>query len=244
MARGKNTATSTSNGREPRTPSPTRQSAEAISSVTSSPERPLSPLSVVVPPEEREIIRVSNYNVTELKHACDDALKRYLSRPDLFKQSHAHTDVKLALGWLSVFVAGGTAFYGYKVEFEQSKPVVWAGLLLYILLTSLQALYAYFVEGEVVFVGKRKSFSKRILTERITISSRTRPVTKATPPAYGLSLSYLRSTSGGKSLLAKGKHHGVKEYNAFFDDKGTMDQERFERWVAELVDQALEGKTS
>jgi signal peptidase complex subunit 2 len=55
---------------------------------------------------------------------------QYLSRPELFKQIHQHTDVRLALGWLSVFVAGGTGLYGYKVEFEQSKPVVWAGLIL------------------------------------------------------------------------------------------------------------------
>ena len=55
---------------------------------------------------------------------------QYLSRPDLFKQIHTHTDVRLGLGWLSVLVAGGTALYGYKVEFEQSKKGVWAGLIL------------------------------------------------------------------------------------------------------------------
>ena len=54
---------------------------------------------------------------------------QYLSRPELFKQIHLHTDVRLALGWLSVFVAAGTAFYGYKVEFEKSKPVVSIGLV-------------------------------------------------------------------------------------------------------------------
>ena len=56
---------------------------------------------------------------------------QFLSRPDLFKQNHTHTDVRLALGWASVFVAAGTGFYGYKVDFEQSKPVVWAGLIAY-----------------------------------------------------------------------------------------------------------------
>ena len=29
-------------------------------------------------------------------------------------------------------------------------------------LTTLQTLYAYFVEGSTIFVGKRKSFSKRV----------------------------------------------------------------------------------
>jgi len=202
-----------------------------------------SPPSPPIPhEEERADAYKEEYNGP--KHACDDALKRYLARPDLFKQIHVHTDVRLALGWLSVFVAAGTAFYGYKIEFEKSKPVVWVGLILYILLTTVQTLYAYFIEGEVVFVGKRKTFSKRIITERITISSSTIPVKKSTPPTYQLQLNYVRSTSGGKSLLAKGKTRGGREYNAFFDEKGTMDQERFERWVGELVEETMEGKTS
>lgn len=117
-------------------------------------------------------------------------------------------------------MAAGTAFYGYKVEFEESKPVMWVGLIVYVLfsslyilflvslstyvegarclflvacpkcawaqyciiapqydihvlimlfcscrymvLTTLQALYAYFIEGEIIFVGKRKTFDKRV----------------------------------------------------------------------------------
>ena len=55
---------------------------------------------------------------------------QFLARPDLFKQIHTHTDVRLALGWLSVLVAGATGLYGWKVPFEQSKPGVWAGVIL------------------------------------------------------------------------------------------------------------------
>jgi signal peptidase complex subunit 2 len=65
---------------------------------------------------------------------------QFLSRPESFKQIHQHTDVRLALGWLSVFVALGTALYGYKVEFEKSKPVVTIGLVLYV---SVFCLLAY-----------------------------------------------------------------------------------------------------
>ncbi|KAG5640587.1 hypothetical protein DXG03_008002 [Asterophora parasitica] len=234
---------SATNGRVPRSPSP-RSRSGAASAASPSPERPAGPLSIVVPPGSREAVKVNNANATELKHACDDALKRYLARPELFKQIHLHTDVRLGLGWLSVFVAAGTALYGYKVDFEKSKPVVWAGLLLYIVLTTLQTLYAYFIEGDIVFVGKRKTFSNRIITERITLSSKTIPVKDSAPPKFSLSLHYVRSTSGGKSLLAKGITRGSKEYNAFFDATGTLNQEQFERWVGELVEQAMEGKTS
>ncbi|KAF5386489.1 hypothetical protein D9757_005891 [Collybiopsis confluens] len=209
-----------------------------------SPDKPTGPLSIIIAPEDRDVIKVNNVNATELKNACDDAVKRYLSRPELFNQIYLHTDVRLGLGWASVFVAAGTAFYGYKVDFEKAKPVVWVGLIFYILLTVVQSLYAYFIEGNIVYVGKRKTFSRRIVSERITLESRTVPVKGSTPPAYGLSVSYVRSASSGKSLLAKGKTQRVEGYNNFFDEEGTMDQDRFEKWVGELVEEAMEGKQS
>ncbi|KXN91572.1 Signal peptidase complex subunit 2 [Leucoagaricus sp. SymC.cos] len=225
------------------------------------PDRPTGPLAIPVSPADRDTVKVNNSNITELKNACDDAVKRYLARPELFKQIHLHTDVRLGLGWLSVFVAAGTALYGYKIDFEKSKPVVWFGVILYFALTSIQTLYAYFVEGDTVFVGRRKTFSKRIITERITLSSKTQPASKtkpsssssapnkdnpttSTPPSYVLSISYVRSANAGKSLLAKGKTKVVGSYTSFFDEQGTMDQEAFEKWVGEAVESAMDGKNA
>jgi len=213
-------------------------------------ERPAGPLSIVVAPEQRDVVKVNNYNSTELKNACDDALRRYLSRPELFKQIYQHTDVRLALGWLSVFIAVGTALYGYKVEFEKSKPVVTIGLVLYMVLTTLQTLYAYFIEGNTIFVGKRKTLSNRIITERIELDSATIPSSKlskevASPtnaPSYQLTVSYMRYTNAGKSLLAKGRTNAAQSYGIFFDENGTMDQEAFERWLGELVESTMDGK--
>ena len=45
----------------------------------------------------------------------------------------------------------------------------------YVLLTLLQTLYAYFIEGDIVFVGKRKTFDKRV---RLLPS----PVNSSPPP--------------------------------------------------------------
>jgi hypothetical protein len=55
---------------------------------------------------------------------------QFLSRPDLFKQIHTHTDIRLALGWAGVIIAVATGLYGYKIEFEAAKPVVWMGVSL------------------------------------------------------------------------------------------------------------------
>ncbi|KAF7299392.1 putative signal peptidase complex subunit 2 [Mycena indigotica] len=261
MARKKTPA----NGSPSAPPEISSSSATSIPS-PSSPE-PLGPLSLPPLPGARDVVKVNNLSSTELKNACDDALKRYLSRPELFKQNHQHTDVRLALGWLSVFVAGGTGLYGYKVEFEASKPVVWAGLIVYLLLTFTQTLYAYFVEGDTVYVGKRKTFSKRIETERITIASRTIPVSSqppatenATPehpwdhtpeysledanhtPLYSLGITYLRSTSANKSLLARNKSSAQSSYAAFFDGDGVLDADVFEQWVGKAVEECMSVK--
>jgi signal peptidase complex subunit 2 len=57
-------------------------------------------------------------------------------------------------------------------------------------------------------------------------------------------VSYLRSTNGGKSLLARGKTRDEQAYNQFFDEAGVMQQEMFEAWVGKLVEEGMEGKTS
>jgi len=39
-------------------------------------ERPTGPLSVVVTAADRDVVKINNLNATELKNACDDAIKR------------------------------------------------------------------------------------------------------------------------------------------------------------------------
>jgi signal peptidase complex subunit 2 len=82
----------------------------------------------------------------------------------------------------------------------------------------------------------------KIITERLTITSRTSPCTTTTQPQYSLALTYVRSTSGGKSLLARGKVRTSKEYTAFFDEAGVLDQDTFEQWLGGVVESAMEGK--
>jgi len=230
MARGRKAANGTS-------PAPAADSPS--DSTATPPPRSILPIPPT-PRQSRDVVKVNNASLTELKNALDDAIKRYLSRPELFKQIHIHTDVRLALGWTGVLIAGVTALYSYRLEYEKSKPVIWIGLIVYIVLSLSQAIYAYFIEGDTIFVGKRKTFDKRIVTERITLSTRTQPSAPENPPAYSLSLTYRRSTNGGKSLLNRGKASESRPYTAFFDEQGVLDHDCFETWVGEIVGRVME----
>lgn len=91
----------------------------------------------------------------------------------------------------------------------------------------------------------------QIITERIHITSTTISPshfsTSPSPfnaPSYQLGVSYVRSTNGGKSLLAKGRTKASKSYSFFFDEQGNMNQDAFERWVGELVEQGMDGKSA
>lgn len=96
-------------------------------------------------------------------------------------------------------------------------------------------------------------FYPQIISERIQLDSLTIPPSKtpfvetlstSNAPSYQLSVSYVRSTNGGKSLLAKGRTKAAQTYSAFFDEKGAMNQEAFERWVGDLVESSMDGKSA
>lgn len=88
--------------------------------------------------------------MTELKHACDDAVKfvsdcsvysfnfvkmdakrnaQYYGRPAAYTQSHKNEDVRLVLGWSSSIIALGSAYYGYIHDFQATKTIVTVGVI-------------------------------------------------------------------------------------------------------------------
>ncbi|KAG8991321.1 hypothetical protein FRB90_001393 [Tulasnella sp. 427] len=196
-----------------------------------------------------EPVQINNYNLTDLKNTLDDALKRI----------HLHTDVRLGLGWAAVLVAAATGLYSWKISFEESRLGVFIGVTLYAILSTVQMGYIYFVEGDTIFVGKRKTLDKRIQTERLTASSKTtRPKPKSAasstaptlplstfypratssylPPHYHLSIDYALTVSGGKALIRANKVEDERCYADFFDSKGMLDEARFVAWVSAMLE--------
>lgn len=58
------------------------------------------------------------------------------------------------MGWCNTVIAVSADFH------VTSHSRGW--LYRYVLLTSIQSLYAYFIEGNIVYVGKRKTYTNRV----------------------------------------------------------------------------------
>ncbi|QRV91408.1 hypothetical protein RhiJN_19426 [Ceratobasidium sp. AG-Ba] len=142
------------------------------------------------PPSKLDEVKVNNASLTELKLACDDALRRYLSKPEHFKIQHSHRYTSgTRIRWCHRRCCHGLCHSVYAPH-------------------KYTTLYSYFIEGETVFVGKRKTVNKRIETERLTIGAKTAPSDKAQSavgPRYSLNAAYVHTANNGKSLIRKSK---------------------------------------
>ncbi len=74
-----------------------------------------------------------------------------------FKQSHRLTDVRLALGYGSLLVAGACFGWDYKFGFEPTKYYSAAAVLVYMALSAALTLWARYAEGDTVYVGTAPS---------------------------------------------------------------------------------------
>lgn len=89
---------------------------------------------------------------TDLKNTTDDALPNYLNSLK-FKQSHTLTDVRLALGYAAVLIAGITFYFDFKLGWDQTKYwTLWA-VVVYFLLNGVLTFWIWNVEKGNVFVG-------------------------------------------------------------------------------------------
>ncbi|KAJ9096399.1 hypothetical protein QFC21_005221 [Naganishia friedmannii] len=97
--------------------------------------------------------------------------------------------------------------------------------------------YAYYFEGSKIYIGKRKSLSKRIETEVIRISSRSLPssASPSLPPRYLLNLSYRRSANKNKSLIRRARQLVEASYGELIDSQGGVEEERIRDWIGAML---------
>ncbi|KAF1932142.1 uncharacterized protein M421DRAFT_416871 [Didymella exigua CBS 183.55] len=110
--------------------------------------------------------KIAVHSLSDLKNTTDDALPNYLHSLK-FKQIHTQTDVRLALGYSAVIIAGALFYFDWKFGWEASKPYTAPAVVAYFLLNSAFSCWLWFVEKGVVYEGEGQ-------TGKIRISSSTK----------------------------------------------------------------------
>lgn len=98
--------------------------------------------------------RVSPYSLNDLKNTTDDALGNYL-RGLSFKQDNTKLDIRLALGYVAVIIAGATFAADYKLGWEATKNWTAVAVAAYAVLNTGLTYWMWLVEKGLVFEGDR-----------------------------------------------------------------------------------------
>ncbi|CAO3668197.1 unnamed protein product [Rhizopus stolonifer] len=99
----------------------------------------------------------NKYDGTQLKNAVDDEISRFYGKNQQYIQSYKHTDIKLFLGYVSCFIAGGSFYYEYKTSFREAINVTTISVIVFWILQLLIIVYTYFVENNQIFKGTLNS---------------------------------------------------------------------------------------
>lgn len=95
--------------------------------------------------------------LADLKNTTDDALPVYLTTlpKGAFKQSHRLTDVRLALGYTAVAIAGVLFYFDWTLGWDKTKVYTGPAVLAYFLLNGVFTYWIWAVEKGIVFAGSR-----------------------------------------------------------------------------------------
>jgi hypothetical protein len=153
-------------------------------------------------------------------------LPTYLTRPPLrFTQSHYLTDVRLALGYTAVIIAGALFYFDYKHGWEHSKPYTAPAVGIYFILNTLFTFWIWKVERGTVFVGTSTGGKGgKGAGAQLRIESST----KKHDPTYRL-----------KVTVTENGRENVKEIQApfsrWFTSDGVFVAKPFQQWLASEV---------
>ncbi|KIW77505.1 hypothetical protein Z517_09951 [Fonsecaea pedrosoi CBS 271.37] len=169
--------------------------------------------------------KVSLYSANDLKNATDDALAPYLTtlpRPYAFKQEHYMTNVKLALGYTAVLIAGVLFYADWKLGWDATKAYTGPACVAYFVLNSALTFWIWAVEAGTVFAGVREGGQK------LTLRSSAQKYS----PVYKLKVTY--------SAPSTGKKWEDKEitgnYTEWFNIHGYLDRKALQAWLNTNID--------
>ncbi|KAK5058890.1 hypothetical protein LTR84_011154 [Exophiala bonariae] len=167
--------------------------------------------------------KVSLYSVNDLKNATDDAIAPYLTslpKPYTFKQQHGSTNVRLALGYSAVVIAGVLFFADYKLGWDDTKAYTAPACLAYFIL-NLALTYWIWQEAGTIFIGTREGGQK------LTLKSSS----KKHSPTYTLRVTY-EAPSGKKwedKVIAG-------SFTQWFNIHGFLQTKELQAWLNSNID--------
>lgn len=100
-----------------------------------------------------ELTTLANPSHIELKNTTDDALPNYLTSLK-FQQSHLLADVRLALGYSAVLIAGATFYADYKLGWDATKYWTFWAVVAYFILNGALTYWVWGVEKGKIFTGE------------------------------------------------------------------------------------------
>lgn len=163
--------------------------------------------------------KISVYSVPDLKNTTDDALPNYLTSLH-YKQDHRYTDVRLALGWTAVIIAGVLFYFDWKLGWDATKAYTLPAVVTYFILNGAFTYWMWFVEKGIVFAGEREG-------KKIVLSTSTKKHTGV----YYLTARYTSSKEGSawKEIKAEAP------FTRWFTEDGVLVAKPFQQWLASEV---------
>ncbi|KAI9657599.1 MAG: hypothetical protein M1821_002775 [Bathelium mastoideum] len=163
--------------------------------------------------------KITLHSLPDLKNTTDDALPNYLNSLR-FKQSHFYADVRLALGYTAVVIAGATFYFDYTLGWDKTKFwTAWA-VIAYFALNGAFTYWIWAVEKGLVFSGEKGG-------SQLTISSRT----EKHNPTYFLTIRTKKSSSNSWK-----ESHIQAPFTRWFSSDGFFVPKPFQQWLASEID--------
>jgi hypothetical protein len=109
---------------------------------------------------------------SDLKNTSDDALPNYLNSLG-FKQSHYYTDVRLAIGYVAVTIAGALFYADWKLGWDVTRAWTLPAVAAYMVLNGAFTYWLFRVEKGTVYVGTKNGVTLEISTSSSTTDGPT-----------------------------------------------------------------------
>lgn len=178
----------------------------------------------------------------DLKNSTDDALPNYLTSLR-FQQSHSLTDVRLALGYSAVVIAGITFYFDYTLGWDETKQYTLWAVVAYFILNGALTLWIFLVEKGKIFHGSSKTGALVCWTtsmkrgeaafidtvEQLTMVS---SVTKHTP-IYKLTVRWTNPETSDTSIWQTREISAP--FTTWFSTDGHFIAKPFQQWLAAEV---------